>query len=302
MNKLRGLQYILKQSMINLLRNWYMLLASVFVLFASLFIMGSLGLVSQNVQHVLDEQAGRPEVEISCYATVTDEASLIIEKTILEDDRIRTCTRVSRSENLKKLTDWLAEIGMSEVEYPAEDSGYTRVSFNVGLKDAGDLKDFTEDMKKVSGVEVVESNESVRSYFTNIRTWVSTGTYVGLVVLGFLSILLMLNTIRLTVFARKKELRIMKYVGASQAYMRGPFIAEGIVIGLLGALLAFFAVQGVYAYLCSRLAKSADSIRSLLTLIPFSDLAWPLLGLFVLGGVATGFFASMLAIKKYIKV
>ena len=62
--KLRGVQYILKQSVVNLARNWYMLLASVFVLFASLFIMGSLGLASVNVQHVLDEQAGRPEMEI----------------------------------------------------------------------------------------------------------------------------------------------------------------------------------------------------------------------------------------------
>ncbi len=302
MNKLRGLQYILKQSVLSLLRNWYMLLASVFVLFASLFIMGSLGLVSENVQHILDEQAGRPEVEIVCFASVTDEASLMIEQTILQDDRIRTCQRVSRSENLKKLTDWLAEIDKGEVAYPSEDSEHAWVSFNVGLKGANDLKSFTEDMRKVSGVNEVRSNESVRSYFTNIRTWVRTGTYVGLVVLGFLSILLMLNTIRLTVFARKKELKIMKYVGASQAYMRGPFIAEGIVIGLLGAILAFFAVQGVYVYLCSRLARSTESIRSLLSLIPFGDLAWPLLGLFVLGGIATGFFASMLAIKKYIKV
>lgn len=302
MRKLRAVQYILKQSMINLIRNWYMLLASVFVLFASLFIMGSLGLVSANVQHILDEQAGRPEVEISCFTSITDEASLLIEQTILQDSRVRACTRVSRSENLEKLKEWLAEIGMSEVEYPSEDSSYTRVTFNVGLKRASDLKDFTADMKTVSGVEEVESNQTVRAYFTNIRTWVRTGTYVGLVVLGFLSVLLMLNTIRLTVFARKKELRIMKYVGASQAYMRGPFIAEGVVIGLLGAILAFFAVQGVYVYLCSRLVRSAEAIRNLITLIPFAELGWSLFGLFVLGGVLTGLFASMLAIKKYIKV
>ena len=157
-------------------------------------------------------------------------------------------------------------------------------------------------MRKVSGVEEVQSNETVRSYFTNIRTWVRTGTYIGLVVLGFLSVLLMLNTIRLTVFARQKELKIMKYVGASQAYMRGPFIAEGFVIGLLGAFFAFFAVQGVYVYLCSRLARSEEYLRDLITLIPFSDMAWPILGMFVLGGIVTGFFASMLAIKKYIKV
>ena len=300
MNKLRGLQYILKQSMVNLLRNWYMLLASVFVLFASLFIMGSLGLVSQNVQHNLEEQAKHPELEIHCRASWTEEACMMVEKTILQDNRIRSCTRVSRSENLKALTDWLEEIGKGDLEYPSEDSEYTHVSFKVRLKKAADLDPFTEDMYRTEGVQEVVHNGTVIDYFTSIRSWVSTGTYVGLVVLGFLSVLLMLNTIRLTVLARKKELKIMKYVGASQAYMRGPFIAEGFVIGLIGSLLAFFAVQGVYVYLCGRLAKSSYS--SLLTLIPFSDLAWPLLGMFVLGGVVTGFFASMLAIKKYIKV
>lgn len=300
--KLRGMQYILKQSIVNLARNWYMLLASVFVLFASLFIMGSLGLASVNVQHILDEQAGRPEVEISCFTTVTEDAADLIEKTILEDSRIRSCTRVSRAENLKKLTDWLAEIGMSEIEYPTEDSSYTRVSFNVSLKDKADMEQFEADMRKVSGIEDVESNQSVRKYFTSLRNGVRTGTYVSLVVLGLLSILLMLNTIRLTVFARKKELRIMKYVGASHAYMRGPFIVEGIVIGLLGAILSFLAVRGAYMYLYTYLARSATTIQDLITLIPFDELGLGLFGLFILGGVVTGLSASMLAIKRYIKV
>ncbi|MBP3392178.1 MAG: ABC transporter permease [Clostridia bacterium] len=301
-SKLRGVQYILKQSIVNLARNWYMLLASVFVLFASLFIMGSLGLASVNVQHILDEQAGRPEMEISCFTTVTEDAADLIEKTILEDPRIRTCTRVSREENLKKLTDWLAEIGMSEIEYPTEDSSYTRVSFNVSLKDKADVEAFEADMRKVSGIEEVESNQSVRKYFTGLRNGVRTGTYVSLVVLGLLSILLMLNTIRLTVFARKKELRIMKYVGASHAYMRGPFIVEGIVIGLLGSILSFLAVRGAYTYLWSYLAHSATSIQDVISLIPFEDLGLGLFGLFILGGVVTGLSASMLAIKRYIKV
>ncbi len=300
--KLRGIQYILKQSIVNLARNWYMLLASVFVLFASLFIMGSLGLASVNVQHILDEQAGRPEVEISCFTSVTESAADLIEKTILEDPRIQSCNRVSRAENLKKLTDWLAEIGMSEIEYPTEDSSYTRVSFNVSLKDKADMEQFEADMRKVSGIEDVESNQTVRAYFTSLRSGVRTGTYVSLVVLGLLSILLMLNTIRLTVFARKKELHIMKYVGASHAYMRGPFIAEGIVIGLMGAMLSFLAVRAAYMYLCTYLAHSASSIQDLITMIPFDELGLKLFGLFILGGVITGLSASMLAIKRYIKV
>ncbi|MBR5500732.1 MAG: permease-like cell division protein FtsX [Clostridia bacterium] len=300
--KLRGVQYILKQSVVNLARNWYMLLASVFVLFASLFIMGSLGLASVNVQHVLDEQAGRPEMEILCFPSVTEDAADLIHKTILEDPRIEACVRVSRAENLKKLTDWFAEIGMSEVEYPTEDSSYTRVSFDVRLKESTDLTQFEADMRKVSGIEDVESNQTVRKYFTDLRNGVRTGTYVSLVVLGLLSVLLMLNTIRLTVFARKKELHIMKYVGASYAYMRGPFVVEGVAIGLLGAILSFLAVRAAYMYLCTYLAHSASSIQDLITVIPFDDLGLKLFGLFILGGVVTGLSASMLAIKRYIKV
>lgn len=299
--KLRAVRYIFKQSVVSLTRNWYMLLASVFVLFASLFIMGSLGLASLNVRHILNEQADRPEVEIICYSEITDEASLEIARVILKDSRVDSYYRVSRAENLERMKAMMEDYA-DLFSYDDADSSYLYVSFDITLKDANDLERFTDDMKKVSGVEEVQSNQSVHDYFSRFSLWVRTGTYVALFVLGFLSVLLMLNTIRLTVLARQKELRIMKYVGASNAYMRGPFIAEGLVIGLIGAVLTFFAEKGAYAYLYNVLEHSEESVRKILTLIPFGRFQMKLLGLFVLGGVVTGLLSSMLAIKKYIKV
>ena len=168
------------------------------------------------------------------------------------------------------------------------------------LRIASQIEKFAAAHDRALSVEEVQDNDSIYKYFRSISRIVKTGTVVALVVMGFFSVLLTVNTIRLTVLARRKELRIMRDLGASYAFMRGPFIAEGITIGLISALLAFFAVKGTYNYLAGVLHRSEENIRSIITLKPFSTYSGGLLTGFLLGGLAVGLIASMLAIRKYI--
>ena len=298
-NKIRAFFYVIKLSLENLLKNWYMLLASVFVLFTGLYIMGSLTLVSSNIRHILAVQAEHPEVEIICRQTVTDEASLSIYQVILYDSRISECVRNTKADNFEKLKQTLK--GHEELfQYEDENSEFLYVSFDVRLKSAADLESFSNDMRKVTGVEEVQNNDSVYKYFTDIAKGVRTGTLVALIIMGLLSLLMMVNTIKLTVLARRRELRIMRDLGASYAFMQGPFIVEGIVIGLLGAIAAFFAVRGTYSYLTKVLEHTESSLSSVIVLRPFSDYSGRLLLIFVLSSVAIGLVASLFAIRNYI--
>ena len=299
MNKIRAFFYILKQSFENLFKNWYMLLASILVLFTGLYIMGCLLLVSANISKILSEQAEHPEVEVICRQTVTDEDSLSVYRVILIDDRVQSVQRYTKAENFEKLKDKLA--GFEDLfQYDDATSDYLYVSFNVVLKSAESLEGFSSDMRKVSGVETVQDNDSIYKYFRSINNIVITGTGVAMVLMGVLSILLTVSTIALTVVARKKELRIMRDIGASYSFMRGPFFVEGIVIGLVGALAAFFAVKITYSYVSGVLRESSGSLRSILTLAPFSDYSGKLLWGFIAGGLAVGLIASMLSIRKLI--
>ncbi len=299
MNKLRAFFYIIKLSLENLVKNWYMLLASVFVLFTGMYIMGTLIISSSSISSILNEQAEHPEVEIICRGEVSDDESLLIYRAILADERVDAAVMNTKEDNFRKMKETLK--GYEEIfQYENASSDVLYVSFDIKLRSAAELEGFSEDMRRVTGVEEVQDNDSIYKYFRAISSVVRVVTIAAMIIMGFFSVLLTVNTIRLTVLARRKELRIMRDLGASYAFMRGPFVAEGVTIGLIGALLSYLAVKGTYSYLSKLLERSGSTIREIINLKPFSAYSAGLAFGFILGGLAVGLIASMLAIRKYI--
>ena len=300
MRKIRTFYYILRQGVANSFKNWHMLFSSVFVIFVSLYIMGCLTLASTNLQRILGEISERlKEVEVFCSSEISDEASLSIADIIVNDSRVEAVERISKEENLQNVIEMLAKDN-ELFEYSNAD--FMFVSFRVKLRSADNVEAFAEDMKKVSGIEDVSDNLSVYEFFSSLSTGVRIGSVAALIVLGFLSIMLSANTIRLTVFARKKELQIMKNIGASRVYMRGPFVVEGVIIGLLSSLLSYFAVKGTYVYLYNSVSGSSSSLRNILNLSEFGQFSGMVLLCFLAAGILGGVLSSGLAIGKYVKV
>ena len=300
MRKIRTFYYILRQGVANSFKNWHMLFSSVFVIFVSLYIMGCLTLASTNLQRILGEISERlKEVEVFCSSEISDEASLSIADIIVNDSRVEAVERISKEENLQNVIEMLAKDN-ELFEYSNAD--FMFVSFRVKLRSADNVEAFADDMKKVSGIEDVSDNLSVYEFFSSLSTGVRIGSVAALIVLGFLSIMLSANTIRLTVFARKKELQIMKNIGASRVYMRGPFVVEGVIIGLLSSLLSYFAVKGTYVYLYNSVSGSSSSLRNILNLSEFGQFSGMVLLCFLAAGILVGVLSSGLAIGKYVKV
>ena len=300
MRKIRTFYYILRQGVANSFKNWHMLFSSVFVIFVSLYIMGCLTLASTNLQRILGEISERQkEVQLDCSNEISDEASLSIADIIVNDSRVEAVERLSKEENLQNAIEMF---GADSALFEYSNADYMYVSFRVKLRSADNVEAFAEDMKKVSGIEDVIDNLSVYEYFSSLSTWVRIGSVAALIVLGFLSIMLSANTIRLTVFARKKELQIMKNIGASRVYMRGPFVVEGVIIGLLSSLLSYFAVKGTYVYLYNSVSGSSSSLRNILNLSEFGQFSGMVLLCFLAAGILVGVLSSGLAIGKYVKV
>lgn len=300
MRKIRTFYYILRQGVANSFKNWHMLFSSVFVIFVSLYIMGCLTLASTNLQRILGEISERQkEVQLDCSNEISDEASLSIAGIIVNDSRVEAVERISKEENLQNAIEMF---GADSALFEYSNADYMYVSFRVKLRSADNVEAFAEDMKKVSGIEDVIDNLSVYEYFSSLSTWVRIGSVAALIVLGFLSIMLSANTIRLTVFARKKELQIMKNIGASRVYMRGPFVVEGVIIGLLSSLLSYFAVKGTYVYLYNSVSGSSSSLRNILNLSEFGQFSGMVLLCFLAAGILVGVLSSGLAIGKYVKV
>ena len=175
------------------------------------------------------------------------------------------------------------------------------VSFEVELKDIATGSGFVEDASRMVGVKSVRDTVKVLQFFTTLKKWVSIGTVIAVVGLGILSYLLTGNTIKLTVVARKTELEIMKYVGATNSYIRGPFVIEGLFIGLLGATLSYFLLKLVYGFIANYV-NSASAVNNMIKFVDFSSFGGTLLLYFMLAAVLIGILGSLTAIRKHLKV
>ncbi|MDR0288021.1 MAG: ABC transporter permease, partial [Clostridiales bacterium] len=231
MNKVRVIFYILKQWLSNVRHNKFMIFASVCVITISLFLLGILFMISENIQYMLDNMSDKPEIIVFCNKDLSDEDCVVIKDKITSDSRVDSVTTISREENFQNLLDYFKDYDSEDLFKGREDVSW--VSFTVKLKDSQTASGFVSDMKNVGGVDDVEYSAELVSFFAGAKNITNMGIIIAFVILGLISIVLVYNTIKLTVLSRKKELEIMKYIGASNSYIRGPFYLEGIFIGII---------------------------------------------------------------------
>lgn len=297
MNKIRTFFYMIKQGFQNIAKNAFMIFASVSVIFVSLFIIGTMFLLSYNIESILDDLASGPAVVINCKTTLSEEETDKLQDMIEINKNVSKITRISRAENLAAMKEFFSEQQDLFEDYKEED---LFVSFEVELYNVGEGEKFVSEVKNMVGVDSVRDTVRVLKLFTTLKKWVQIGTVIAVIGLGILSYLLTSNTIKLTVVARKQELEIMKYVGASSAYVRGPFIMEGLFIGLLGSGLSYLLVRLVYNIIANYV--NGTEIGDMIHVVPFTNFSGTLMVYFIIAAVAIGVLGSMTAIRKHIKV
>ncbi|MEG1016638.1 MAG: FtsX-like permease family protein, partial [Oscillospiraceae bacterium] len=177
-------------------------------------------------------------------------------------------------------------------------------SYRVKLDDLSHLEAV---QKQVEGFAGVDSVSSLTQLADTMSALEKTLIILGAIIIGILiisSIVVISNTIKLTVFARRREINIMKYVGATNAFIRMPFVVEGITIGVVSALLAFFILFAIYGSLSQMVTLSSIKWLSSMSgnLIPFSRMWYWLVGGFLLSGLTIGAFGSSNAIRRHLKV
>ena len=152
----------------------------------------------------------------------------------------------------------------------------------------------------MDGVAKVNAHLEYAEGFITARNIVSVISLILIVILIVVSFFIMTNTIKLATFTRREEIAIMKMVGASNGFIRCPFIVEGLVLGLLGGALAFLAEWGLYGLVSSSLLGGLTG--TFFSVVPFSAVMWPLLAAFLGVGVLVGVFGGSSAIRNYLKV
>jgi cell division transport system permease protein len=153
---------------------------------------------------------------------------------------------------------------------------------------------------QIKGIAKVNAYLEVADGFVTVRNVVSAVSLILVVVLVIVSIFIMANTIKLATYSRREEIAIMKMVGASNWFIRFPFVIEGLVLGLLGGLLGFFLEWGIYDVVTNSIMTGL--MGNLLSVIPFGSLSTVVLLIYLAVGLVVGGFGSSIAIRNYLRV
>ena len=291
---MKGFGYLVKEGFKNVYANRIMSLASVCVLVSCLVMTGAAALFSLNVQVIVKDVEKTNETTVYVEKSCTEIEARQIGEEILRLDNVESAAFVSKQDAVKQFKKTLGESLFDRVKSndPLNDS------YRVVLKDLDKYEDTVQQIKAIKGVKSINDRRTFAKKLTTVSTLVNIISVAVVAALIVISLFIIANTIRATMYSRRFEISIMKSVGATNMFVRMPFLVEGMIIGILSAALS----TGVVALLYNGVARVIFEVAgSWLNPIPFSQIVLPLALIFVLVGVLVGFFGGFISIRKYLK-
>ena len=289
------LGYLIGEGFRSIFKHGFMSFATVAIIMACLIIMGSMTLISLNIDALIDDLENQNEVVAFVDEELTDEAAQNMGGSISAIDNISSAQFVSRNQAMQNFMGNY-DNGLME----GIDSSVFRNRFVIQLTDIALMAQTKTELENLPGIVKVNAHLDYAESFVKVRNIVTAVSFVLIGALFLISLFIMNNTIKLATFSRKEEIAIMKMVGASNTFIRLPFVIEGLILGITGALLAFVAQWGIYNSLCKKLAESfADGYMSF---VPFSSVSSYILMFFLGIGILIGALGGVNAIRNYLKV
>ena len=293
---LNRITYLFKEGLRGVFSHGFRSFASVTVIAACLIIMGSFGLVAVNVDNLIGTMEEDSQILAFVDETLSDSDARSIESSIRSIANVSDVQFVSREE---AMDNYKASYGDSTV-FENLDASVFRNRYVIHLDDITRMKETETAIGAVNGIADVNAPVSIAEGFIAVRNVVSIITAILIVILLVVSIFMMSNTIKHATFTRRDEIAVMKMVGASNSFIRTPFVVEGLILGLLGAGIGFLLQWAVYDVIAQKISVSIAA--SLIQVMPFSLLMTPLLIVFLGIGVLVGAFGGAMAIRNYLKV
>ncbi len=292
-----SIKYLTKEGFRNIWTNRMMSVASIAVLMSCLVLIGSAAMMFLNIESLLSRIEEENVVMVFIQDEATDEQVKALESEINALGNIKDIQFVSKEE---AWNEQLATMEEAQAEF------FKDVSSDIPLPDAykvtiDNLDNFDETVKGIKAldnIDTVRENRQLAQRLVAIRQGISVIAIVIIAVLFAISLFIISNTIRLTVYNRKLEISIMKSVGATNNFVRFPFVIEGMILGVLSGVVGLLLVWGLYELIVSRFNELLNSLN--LSAVGFAGYALPMLGAFILIGVICGVGGSVVTMNKYL--
>jgi cell division transport system permease protein len=298
--KIRTVKYVVKEGIKNAVRNKLMTIASICVVAATLLVFGIFYLVTANLQYNTDLMQQQPEIQVYCSPELDDVMVAQIEQTIKNNQGVKSTETVTKKQAFEKLKDMLGE-NKSLLE--GLDESFLSVSFIVKLSDPKAGSNVVKELEAINGVEKVTFPEETVQGISKLNGLIQFISILLIIVLLIVSTFIISNTIKLTVFARRKEINIMKFIGGTDWFIRWPFIVEGVIIGVVGALIAFLIIGFGYDTIQNKVDKDFANISfNMIKLLSVWSVAAQMLIGYIVVGAFVGVAGSALSIRKHLRV
>lgn len=288
-----GFGYLAKEGFKNVWNNRIMSIASVCVLISCLVLTGAAALFSLNVDKVVESVGKSNETSVYIKDGYSQLEAVYVGKEIEKLDNVESATFLSKEDAIKQYKSTLGDDLFAEMQ------GRNKLpdSFIVVMKDLSKYDETIAQITKIDGVESFSSHRELAKKLTDISSLVNMICIAVVCALTIISIFIIANTIRATMYSRRFEISIMKSVGATNSFVRWPFLIEGMIIGLISAIISTGAIAILYETAQALVYQIVP-----IDFIPINNVILITGGLFAIAGIIIGFFGSFISIRKYLKM
>ncbi len=291
--------YTIKQGIINIFRNKWFSLASIATIGACLFLFGLFYAVLMNVQSIVKTAQEGVSVTVLFDEGISEERIQEIGALIDKRPEVSKKNFISADEAWESFkVDYLGEYADGFTENPLEDSA----SYEIYLNDVSMQPALVSYLEGVEGIRTVNRSEITAVTLTGINALIAYVSLGIIVILFAVSIFLISNTVTIGISVRKEEIGIMKYIGATDFFVRSPFVIEGIIIGLVGALIPLGIIYVIYNEVLEYIITKFSMLTKLLSFVPVETIFVQLLPISLILGAGIGFLGSIVTVRKHLKV
>lgn len=299
MRKINTFFYCIGQGIKSIFRNKLFSLASIATIAACLFLFGLFYAVVANFQHIVKTAEEGVSVTVFFVEGTTEDRMQEIENIIRQRPEVRETNFVSADEAWESFRgDYFEGYNDGFTENPLANSA----NIEIYLSDVSMQPALVSYLESIPDVRTVRRSEVTATTLTGVNKLIG---YVSVGIIGILllvSVFLISNTVNIGIQVRKEEINIMKYIGATDFFVRSPFVIEGMLIGLIGAAIPLGVIKVLYEYLLSYVAERFTAISGLLNFLPVEEIYRFLVPVALCVGVGIGFFGSISTVRKHLRV
>ena len=294
--KRNNLGYFIREGVRGIFLHGFMSFAAICVTVACLIIIGTFCLILLNLGEMIRDAESENEVLVYIDESYDEAHARSVGSYINMVTNVYEANFVSREQALQS---FVAEQGNAEA-FEGVDASTLRDRYEVTLVDNSLMAETVALLEQIDGVADVRAHYEIASGFATVQRIMNVASTVIIAVLFVVSLLIVSNTVKLALYDRREEIAIMRMVGATSSFIRWPYLVEGLLLGLFGAAVAFFAEWALYDFLAARI-RAVDAMQ-LITLLDFSVFRGVMIAVYAAAGLAIGVLGSMLSIRKFLKV